>query len=900
MKFIIILSLSFLTTTFSFCQSNIVFHVSKNDSYIFNYVEKPTNKETKRNFIIEEISKYIPKNLKITQFTYQYSYEITITNTGKTSSDNNKIYSASIKINNEKCTGDINYKGFSIAEFLIPSFFDFTLLIDDAKNNTLKPIPFVATIKKNASEFPYSSSDSIARINLTNKLFYYNDSNINVFNKRIQLINDYYNSEKTISSAYEKLKSINLDNAEIVKVHEISLKEVEALITELSDKNFTSLLNLSKNDPINFVTKLNELSQKAKNLRLLINQMLNNLDKVFYDKGIEFLNKSDTLTALKYLEKATITNPNYCLAYYKIAEIYFYQKNYDKVYSPINIITTKTKPNPELLKQTIELGHNVIKINLNNAEKLINEEAYHAALDILEKLKTFCTNTPAINCSNNIQNDISKAKYGIYMSFVIVSQKAIEKEILDIGEIYTIKAKEYQQKNSDDLKSSAEVDNLLNQLVNKLTIDGLKLNAIQRFDTASNLFERAFEIYKKYPDIKYGDKVLSQLTQAKKGIFKSLIIKAGLCIRNSQAGKADTLITEAISYQTDNFSEITDKHSIDSITILLKKLCYDKLINNGISYLKNINGISALESFNSAKKIETNYSINKNKCLDSLILASAKPYILNYIEKACVKTWGNELDKARKLGDTAIALQKKYSLTYDTTINNALSDLNTKIKNQKCRNTLDAYNENFRTAFKFISQKKYSDADDYFNKCLAIINENKDCNISDSLIKKSKEKYLITTIYQRKLKSSDSLASITKYYEAINMFFESEKYFTSHNMTPFGLVHQSLKDYALNEKDNNYICYCANYFLDRSDFTAVFEYLEILRSKNYLQALTSGIQESLASKLVAIDFANNNKQKPATLIYKYTNGNLWYDYFIKTYQSKWKELKKKNNKFFVF
>ena len=621
--------------------------------------------------------------------------------------------------------------------------------------------------------------------------------------------------------------------------------------------------------------------------------MLNNLDKVFYDKGIEFLSKGDTVTALKYIEKSTITNQNYSEAYYKLAEIYFYQKNYDNAYSPINTITTKIKPNPELLKQTINLGNNILKINLASAEKLINDESYHAALDILEKLKVFCVSTPAINCGNNIQSDISKAKYGIYMSFVIVSQKAIEKEILDIGEIYTIKAKEYQQKNLEDLKSSVEVDDLLNQLVNRLTFDGLKLNAIQRFDTASNLFERAFEIYKKYPEIKYGDKVLSQLTQAKKGIFKSLIIKAGQCIRNNQPGKADTLITEAISYQTYNISEITDKHSIDSLTILLKKLWYDKFIIDGISYLRNINGISALENFNAAKKIENNYSINKNKNLDSLILASAKPYILNYIEKACVKTWGNELDKASKFGDTAITLQKKYLLIYDTTINNALSDLNTKIKNQKCRNILDNYNDNFRTAFKFISQKKYSDADDYFNKCLNIINKNKDCNISDSLIKKNKEKYLIATNYQRKLSSSDSLAAITKYYEAINMFFESEKYFLNNNMSPFGLVHQSLKEYALNEKDNNYICCCTNYFLDRSEFTTVFEYLEILRSKNYLQALTSGIQESLAVKLANIDFSSNNKQNPSNLVYKYTNGNLWYNYFIKAYQREWKELKKK-------
>jgi hypothetical protein len=258
-----------------------------------------------------------------------------------------------------------------------------------------------------------------------------------------------------------------------------------------------------------------------------------------------------------------------------------------------------------------------------------------------------------------------------------------------------------------------------------------------------------------------------------------------------------------------------------------------------------------------------------------------------------VKTWGNEPDKARILEDSAKSLQVKFALSSDTIINKAIADLEIKLFNQRCRNAQDNYNENYRKAFNFIQQKKFGDADDYLAKCIKSSEDNLDCKIQDSLAKLNKEKYLFAAVFQKKVKESEQLAAATKYYDAINKYMEAEKYYNEHNMAPYGITLWKLKDYLTSQNDKKYLYACANYYLDRDDYLTSMYYLEVLRIKGYADLYTAGLQETLANYLAPVDFSTNSKQRPASLINKYTGSYSWYDCFKKTYLVKWKELRKK-------
>jgi hypothetical protein len=899
MKFkLLLIFFLFVSIKISFGQTDPVFTDKQADLFLFKYVESPSGKEKTSNYFIEELSKSIPKILAYTQYSFSFNYQISVSNSNKLLKPGKKECKISVEIKDGKCSGDVLYKGFSIADALLPDFVDFTISIKNG-SEVVKQITAPAIIihagygiTSNIT-FQDSIADDKFKATLSNKIFYYNDSSKILFQKKIQLINDYYHSEFVIASALENIKYIDLENVEMIKVFDIKLNDVEKIIKELKSKAFSEKLNLQSGDPIDFLSKFNDITQKTQKQRVIINQMLATLDKVYYKKGIENAGKGDTISALKFFKKSIEINPYFSPAFYQMVKIYFGQNELDKASQNITTITVKLSPDQPTLKQVIQLGNNIFSKYLTNSETLINAEKFYEALEVLKKAKLFCDSTPAIACNEYIHKDIAKAKYGIYKSFITVSQKAIDKEIFDIAEIYILRAKDYQEKNFSEIISALEADDLLSQLVKKYTYSGLLLNSQLKFDTALIVLEKASELCKKYTEIKCSYNLAPAISTAKNGIYRSLIQKAAKYIQYGEPDKAENAIATAKAYQQSNSIEITTSLSTDSLTTLIKKQWYDKYISEGITNINYNNGEKALSDFEAAKLLEKTYAVKKDHRIDSLTIAAAKPFILKYIETASVNVWGNELDKAIQIQDSLKIIQAKYALTKDTTIQKAMADLKTKIFNQQCKNAQETYNEYYRNAYKKINLKKYSSADDLFLKCMKTGEDNSSCNIHDSTARAGKEKYLHAANYQKLIEESEILASSAKYYDAINKYIESEKYFTENNIRQFGLTHILLNDYLASHKDNNYIYQCANYFVDKNNYTNTFLFLEVLRNRNCPENSTKDIQEMLAQKLAAVDFAANNKQKPSSLINKNTGGIAWYNYFKKAYMKAWKELKKK-------
>jgi len=890
----------FVSIKISFGQIDTVFTDKQADSSIFKYVGSASLKEKISNYFIEELSKSIPKILAYTQYSFSFNYQVLITNSGKRLKNGKKEYKILVEIKDGKCGGDMLYKGFSIADALLPDFADFTILIKN-RGGGVKPITVHAIIihagygiTSNIT-FQDSLADEKFKATLSNKIFYYNDSAKTLFQKKIQLINDYYNSEFVISSALENLQYIDLENVEMIKVFDIKLNDVEKIIEKLTSKKFSEKLNLQAGDPIDFIGKFKDITQKTQKQRVIINQMLATLDKVYYKKGIENVVKGDILSALKFFEKSTETNLFFSPAFYQIAKIYFGQNELDKASQNITTITVKLSPDQFTLKQVIQLGNNIFSSYLANAEILINAEKFNEALEVLRKAKLFCDSTPAIACNESLQKDIAKAKYGIYKSFITVSQKAIDKEIFDIAEIYIFRAKDYQKENSAEIISSSEADDLLGQVVKGYIAKGFLFNSRLKFDTALTILEKASDLCKNYPEIKCSDKLAPAISTAKNGIYRFLTQKASQYIQYGEPDKAENAIATAKAYQQTNSVEIQTSLSTDSLTTLIKKQWYDKYISEGITYINYNNGEKALSNFEAAKLLEKTYPVKKDHRLDSLIIATVKPFILVSVEKACVNVWGNELDKAIYIQDSVKILQAKYNLSEDTIILKALADLKTKIFNQQCKNAQETYNEYYRNAYQNIVLKKYSSASDFFSKCLKTAEDNSSCKIQDSMARVSKEKYLHAATYQKLIEESENLANSSKYYDAINKYIDCEKYYNENNVRQFGLAHVVLNDYLTSRKDNNYVYNCANYFLDENNYINTFLFLEILRSRNYSENFTKDLQGMLAKKLAAVDYAADNKQKPSVLINKNTNGDTWYKYFKKAYIKAWRGLKKKNN-----
>jgi hypothetical protein len=894
-SFILIYILCFLKFSDSQIISQPILPEAKKDSFLFKFSDINSEKGKITNYMIEELSKSIPKMLDYTQYSFTYNYQVTFFS-------NNKIpnwHAVSVEIKDGKCSGDIYYKKFNVSDVLLPEYADIIIDLKNTDGSVAASVP-VASVKlmKGKGEKDNIRIENLQQVSqwnvaIQNKLFYYSDSGLTAFKNEVQYINDYYNTEFVISTALQKLQSINLDNVEMVKVYDFEVKDVEKIVDDLNNKLYPEKLHLDNNDPVDFKDKFLDLIQQTRKMRFMINNMLGTIDKVYYDKGMEYYKAGDISNALKFMGKSTEANPYYSEAFYQTAYIYYTQKDLENAAKNISIITTKLNPDPQILKLTLKLGNDIYKDFISIAEEFMLAEKYNEALEVLAKAKEFCTASPAINCNEILQKDIAKSKYGVYNSFVTVSQEALNKDILYLAEIYIVKAKNYQKDNSTDIISSAEADDLLNQLVKGFIRQGFLFNEQLKYDSALVVLQKARDFCKEYPAIKCNDKLEAAIVVAKKGQYKIFLRKAESVIHSNNPAEAEKIIADTKAFQQANKQEISDTHETDSLTALIQKQYYDKYIADGMSYLSANDAAKAIASFQSAKTLEKKYNLAADKRVDSLLVTAIKPLILNDLEKACVKVWGNEFDKARIIADTAKILQSQYSLMKDSIINKAFADFSTKLHSQQCRYAQDNYDEYYRDALININLMRYKEADDYLSKCLKTVNENDGCNIKDSLAKISKDKYFHAAEYQRMLAESGNLATASKYYNAIDKYIECDNYYNNHNVHSLGIVHTPLIDYLSSLTDNNYLYKCAYYYFDKGNYDNAFKFLEILRKKAYSENNTVDLQKALANKLATNDFSTNSKQKPSVLIKKYTNSEKWYNCFKKTYTAQWKELKKK-------
>lgn len=869
-----------------------------NNEYTLKYSEDSTVLNKNNNLIIEEISKSIPKILEYTLISFSYSFEISTVDVSKQNKKGVKTYTISVKVIPGKPSGDVLYKTFDISEILIPNETNVSLIISEKDGSHVHNLKLNAI--EIASDKTFNSSilftDSLLlnnpKLAFSDIQFSYNDSNLTRFKKKTRFIDDYYNSEFSIVSLNEKLAGIDLTYVDLVKIYEIKLKEIEKGMEKITNKNFIEALGLYSNDPIDFINKYSTLNVKVKNMRTKINGMLSTLDKVYYDKGIEYFSKNDTANALIYFEKSVAANPFYAPAFLQLARIYYYKNDLLKSDQQLINITTKLNPDQTTLKQVIQLSDSLVARFIKKGEKHIAEENYNEALKILNEAKTFCNTVKVMTCSETLMKDIAKAKYGIYSSFITVSQKAVDADILGIAEIYIVKAKDYQSENSSDIISSAEADHLLSQLVNGLTSHGVMLNAQSLYDSAYNILQNASYLCKKYPSVICSDKLKSAVTISKQGIYKSLIKKAEQFIKMNEPVKAEEIIAEAKKYQQENSYEITISIATDSLSGKMKEKFYQKYISDGISYLKLHQGINALQCFKLAREIEKNFLVTSDKSLDSLMNATARPYINDYIEKGLVNICGNEPDKAKTIADTVKILMNKYNLSLDSVLSASLTDLETKITALYCKQAGEKYNEYYRNAYQKISLQNYTEAIKYFRKCTSVTNTNSNCNIDYTNALTGFTKYQDIAKYQKLLLQSDSAAKSGSYNAAIDKYYEAENLSASVNLSEFGLSHTTFEKYIILQNET-YILKTSEYFFNKNNITKTFTCLDILRKRNYSDSITTTFQNIIALTLCEKDFSANHEQKSSDAINKYAVPDMWYLPFRKTYAAHWKELKKK-------
>ncbi len=877
-------------------QNLIVYENTKAESYLVKYIVNPDADQTITNYFIQEIAKSIPKMPSYTQYIYSFKQN------SKIIKINPSTYNVIIDINEANCSGDIFFKGFSMNDNILPSYISYNLKIFNENNQLIKNYDFKrVSIKDNNSriadfEFTDTTSTLISANNnyyivIENKLFAYDVNAINNFNKKRNLIEEYFSTDQFIASSLATIQTIDLQNLEMINLYDIRLDEVEQELSKLYNKELAQKLKLNIYDPINFMNKIDNLGNQVYNLRFNINQILATLDKLYYERGLVLLKDGAIDKAIYNFKKSIEINYFYSPSHYQIALLDYKNGNFDSSTTRIKDIMTKMYPDYITQNLVIELSHAINEAYLYEGNKLIKSEDYNGALVYLEKGKIFCTTTPGIKCDDQVFTSIATAKYGIFSSYLSVADKAVENNKYELAELYLNMAIKYQQENKTDIINKGDIEIIMNKLLVKYIDNGFSSNDEKNFSQALSYFNKTIELNKLLETPITIPRLDEGISIAKNGIYQGYLLKANELFLNFDYNNAESIVDKAINFQKDNTKEIITASDAENLLSKIKYEWYKILINDGNNYFHTASFDKALNNFKEAKLLESKYNFVKIDSLDKLIRATSKPIILKELETGNFKVFQGDLNGAKELLTSSTFKQAKYNLNNDFDINTNVKTLRDKIFTKECNDAQYEYDKFIDLVKQKVAEKHFIEANNYLENALNIITINATCGILPTIADSIKTVILPALNYQKLFINIDEALKNNNFGLIIDEYIKAEDIFNSFKLEKFGLQHRSLFNYAVSKNNVNFLTYLTDYFTTNKNYKEALALLKELRSRNYPEKNAKLIQENLARLIAEQDRKENPQSNPKINLLAYTDGDKWFKNFSKAYIKKWKSIK---------
>ncbi len=789
------------------------------------------------------------------------------------------------------------------------------------KNLNLVPGIFYRNIKINEIYEPYKASvfftakNTINQLSascssiLTNKLgYYYTDTcyfdssfidNIKYFsldslilfvNKNInskldhykKLINNYYEFIKFYESSVNHIDTLISDNPRLLLFHKYELDEIDKKIQEIGKLHLVEELKLYNNDPIDFISKYDNLKNKLFQKQKELNEKIEHIDSLLILESDKLFKENKKQESLENINYALQYNPNSFIAWN--ANIKFYLKNRTLDTTLIKTVefinkfkNIKYADLPKYLQATIDTVWNV---SIEEIDYLFTKEEYNNAINILEQLKLI---NDGLSYGQTKQLDIylTKNYYKLFENFITIYDKSIEKGFNNIALHILLEAQNFANKNSKYISVNNILEEKKNdflQILSKGIEDLLKRDAwdeaLEQIIMIDTLYKNPIFAQDSALLVNYKNESLNKLTE-------NIINKCSNYRLNTDNKKIKksyeylvTLKNEFnINPQTNKLSNCYIKYQNVILKELIDKYTQKEIIGSRRHKNIKINYISP--TLSDAINLLYLSEITNNTLPDTLKSLS-KTIICNYLEKTANSEYINlKEDSFIYLNSLAHCPQFIYE------------QYKNKIKTDTCEEVKNRFQKELAIAKYYYNLDSLYQAKNYIIKAKNIW-LNTLCEI-DPLDLVNLEKSIEQQISFRH--SLDSWQAMYK-IAADTIYIQYQKLKFQYNSLPDSLKNKNdlsnSRMIFFSTMQSDSLVKLSNLFANGGYLNESLEIIKILKNRNYNPKYLKEVQTILGKDFARSDIKIDN----VTDYSKYVPNDDYYKVFIKSYNN---TIKKEKN-----
>ena len=769
---------------------------------------------------------------------------------------------AYVKMVHSNLSGEIYFRDFLIDTLLIPIAIEGSLRI----KNDFKPlieIPIEVLLSGGVLDLEIidkkiTSLNGLS-LDVTIERFLYSDQQLLDYMEKASIINSYYSYNKVLDILLNQFQKQQISRSNPSSSLFIAWHHINRINRYIDSHNFSLELELEKYDPQNFQEKWIKSLRLEKRASTLFTKELRTgrkgklLDRNEYCKSYVDISKN-------YIELAKKHPPNMVSSFNELVSIYPVEEDLVKMIGVAAFYDIfKITNNPS----TPQLIYNYF---IEYAEIALKHQEYLNALSLLRNANEVELFFNGVEVSEDFTDVYINSLDGLMGSFLKVSVMAYKARNFKMAKKYYQSAQQIYNEHSSSLGEDKTAKYSFREFVEKqielaeiLMDDNQYKEAIELLDHAKSISELN-SIETDRLDFE------SNYIRGYNKIYEMLVDSVEFYIEQDNNKNSLSTLLYSDEFEHSHNEYLSRDERVMSYALIL----FNNYYKRGLTKLKGNHPENAINDLHEAKKIDELFLHQYKFEIDSLISQSVVPVIMHIIKKAEFEVWANRLEKADQLRVEIVNLQSKYFMSDNQEVNDALSDLDDKMKNRICIDIQYKINKACRNSVNRANSEKFKEAEKELNSVESLLENYPHCSVDrtnlDSLL----------LVYQPLFRFIRNYDILTSDMQTISFSTLAKSYsglmndYKDHELNDY--VKELPPLFDLLEDNGNIRLYeeAINYYNENLEYSISFMYLDLLRIHHVEAKMTREYQKLLGYEIC------RGKTDKETFINNLTKKKIWF------------------------